>query len=472
MARCLSNGEVVDAHEVNIQRFDDTLGVLLASCAPIFGADGGIAGAVSVFSDITRSKDMEAALRLAHADTEILYRLTGAVAQAETIEQIYEHALDAAAGALRAERGSILLFDDGKVMRFRAWRGLSVEYRQAVDGHSPWSPEAIEPAPILVSDVEVDPAMESYRAIFHAEGIRALAFFPLVHQRRLLGKFMVYFGTSRLFSERDVRLALAIGSHVAQGVVRRTADVEIVRLLEQATVAQQAAEQAVRARDELLAIVSHDLRNPVNTLSLSTASLMKLASDQKNEVLHLQAQRLRRSLSTIDRLIGDLLDVGAIDSGMFEIHPRVADLGSILDSALDQLRPLASERQQDLKVEVPAGVQVLADPERIVQVLSNLVGNAVKFTPVNGTILIRSQVTTTDGKNCVEVAVIDSGPGISVEHLPRIFDRFWQPKQQRRGGVGLGLAIAKGVVAAHGGRISAESPPGAGAIFRFTLPIA
>jgi signal transduction histidine kinase len=469
MARCLSHGEAIDAHEVEIQRFDGTRGVLLASCAPIYGDDARISGAVSVFADITRFKEMEGALRRAHADTELLYRLTTFVAQSETVEQIYDHALDAVVEGLRTERASILLFDDAGVMRFRASRGLSDDYRRAVDGHSPWTAASTDPTPILVSDMELDPTMEAYRPIFRAEGIRALGFFPLVHRRRLLGKFMVYARTPREFFERDVRLADAIGAHVAQGVARRTADLVIVKLLAQTTTAQTAAEQAVRARDELLAIVSHDLRNPVTTLSLSASSLMRMAADQRDERLRLQVQRIQRSLSTVDRLIGDLLDVGAIDGGILQVHPQDSELTPLLDHALDLLRPLASERGQELLVELPEGVRVLVDRERIIQVLSNIVGNAIKFTPVNGTIQIKARLVEADGRRQVELEVVDNGPGIAPEHLPRIFDRFWRPKQQRRG-VGLGLAIAKGVVEAHGGRISAESLPGAGATFRFTVP--
>jgi PAS domain S-box-containing protein len=467
MARCLSHGEGIDAHEVDILRFDGTRGVLLASCAPITEEGGRIAGAVSVFADVTRFKEMEGDLRLAHARTELLYRLTTSVAQAETVEEIYEHALDAVVEGLRAERASVLLFDEAGLMRFRAARGLSEAYQRAVDGHSPWTRDEPNPTPILSSDIERDPTLEAFRPALRAEGIRSLGFFPLVHRRRLLGKFMVYAATPRELSEADVQLARAIGTHVAQGVARRQAELEIVELLARTKAAQTAAEQAVRARDELLAIVSHDLRNSINTLSLTATSMMRTSATQPDERLRLQVQRIQRSVSTMDRLIGDLLDVGAIDAGVMQVHPQEHDLASLLEDALDLLRPLAAEHQQALAVESPAGVRVRVDRERIFQVLSNLVGNAVKFAPVDGSIRVRARPRDADG--VVEIEVADDGPGIAPEHLPRIFDRFWRPPQQRRG-VGLGLAIAKGVIEAHGGTLSVESLPGAGATFRFTLP--
>lgn len=468
MARCLSRGEIVDSHEVDIQRFDGTPGVLLGSCAPVYDERGIICGAVSVFADITPFKQLETALRMAHADSELLYRLIDAVVRADTVDEIYEHALDAVNQSLKTERASILLFDEAGVMRFRAWRGLSPEYRKAVDGHSPWTVDAADPMPLLIGDVETDPTMEAYRSVFRAEGIRALGFFPLVHRRHLLGKFMVYSRTPREFSAHEVRLATAIASHVAQGVARRTSELEVASLLARSIASQRTAEQAVRARDELLSIVSHDLRNPVSTLSLSATWLLRLAADQKDERLRLQAQRIQRSLSTMEHLIGDLLDVGAIEGGALKVNLQDDDLGQIVDHALDLLRPLASERDQELTVDVPAGIRVRGDRERLTQVLSNIVGNAIKFTPIGGWIRIQGRIV--DG-SMVEMNVSDSGSGIAPEHLPRIFERFWRGTRPQRGGVGLGLAIAKGVVEAHGGTIWAESPPGAGAIFRFTLPL-
>ncbi len=467
MARCLSHGETIQPHEIDVLKFDDSCGVLLGSCAPIFGEDGAIAGAISVFADVTSFKQLEVALKAAHADTELLYHLTDSVARAETIEQVFATALETITAGLHTERASILLFDDAGVMRFRAWRGLSEDYRRAVDGHSPWTPDDVAPHPVLVQDAETDPTMKDYRPVFRAEGIRTLGFFPLVHGGRLIGKFMVYGAAPRGFPPRDVRIALAVGSHVAQGVARMTAGRQIERLLAETTAAKAAAEQAVRARDEVLAAVSHDLRNQLNTLSLSASSLTTLASKAGPGNLGNIAHRLQRTLSSMNRLIGDLLDVGAIDAGALHVEPVDCGARALLDAAVDLLRPLADERELRLVVACNDGLALRADTDRITQVLANVVGNAIKFTPVGGTIRIAARAG--GDASFVEFEVADSGPGIAPDHLPRVFDRFWRPKSRVRG-VGLGLAIARGIVEAHGGRIAAESPPGAGAIIRFTLP--
>jgi PAS domain S-box-containing protein len=454
MARCLARGEIIQPHEIDVQRFDGTRGVLLGSCAPIFSSTGEISGAFSVFADITSFKRLESELKAAHADTEVLYRLSEAMMYAQTVEEIHEHALDAISTGLAVDRASILEFDDAGVMRFRAWRGLSDTYRRAVDGHSPWSKDERAPTPILVSDMEQDAGMEPYRPVFRAEGIRGLGFFPLIHAERLLGKFMVYSAEPRAFSERDVRLARTVGTHVAQSVARRRDELRIAK--------------AVASRDEILAIVSHDLRNQLNTLSLSSAVVGKAvegATDKQQRA----AQRIQRSVTTMNRLIADLVDMSAADAGVFQVHPSDTEVRPMIDQAVEQLRPLAEAKGQTLTVRSSDAPRAMADAERVVQVLVNVVGNAIKFTPEGGAIVLSARTTAQGARRFVEFEVVDSGPGIPAEHLPRIFDRFWRPPQSEKG-VGLGLAVAKAIIETHGGTISAESPPGSGAVFRFCIP--
>lgn len=467
MARCLTHGETIDAHEIDVLRFDDSRGVLLGSCAPIFDESGRIGGAVAVFADVTPFRQLEGALKIAHTESDLLFRLTDSVARSRNVEEAYAHALDAITVGLRTDRASILLFDAAGAMRFRAWRGLSEAYRRAVDGHSPWTADAQAPQPILISDVEADETWRSYLPVFRAEGIRALGFFPLVHGERLIGKFMVYSAEPRVFSERDVRLALTVGAQVAQGVARQLAHEEIERLLDQASQARTLAERAVQARDHMLAVVSHDLRNQVNTLSLSAAAITRVASTAGNGPVGEATHRIQRALGKMNRMISDLLDVAAIDAGALQIRPAPVDVTTLLADALEQVRPLADERRQTIAVDCAPGLGVRADADRIVQVLANVVGNAVKFTPVDGTIHLSVRLAGEDGTVSFQVA--DSGSGIAADHLPHVFDRFWRAQQKFRG-VGLGLAIARGIVEAHGGRIAAESPPGSGAIVRFTLP--
>ena len=171
--------------------------------------------------------DASAALERRYDQLRTLHELTEAVSRAETLEEIYELAIDGLLRGLAADRASILVFDAEGVMRFRAWRGLSDEYRAAVDGHSPWTADAVDPQPITIEDAATDPSLEGLRDVIVGEGIRALGFIPLVHRGRLMGKFMVYHDRPHAFSDEELRLAGTIAGHVAYAVARRRAEEEL-----------------------------------------------------------------------------------------------------------------------------------------------------------------------------------------------------------------------------------------------------
>jgi signal transduction histidine kinase/CheY-like chemotaxis protein len=158
--------------------------------------------------------------RFGHAETTVLVGLIERISRAESASEIYELALDAIMSALRAERTAILLFDADGAMRFEAWRGISDAYRRAVEGHTPWKPEEAEAAPFAVADVRDDPSLAPYAAALAAEKIRALAFIPLVAGRRVIGQFMIYFGSPQRSSSEELRLGQAIASQVAHAAAR------------------------------------------------------------------------------------------------------------------------------------------------------------------------------------------------------------------------------------------------------------
>jgi PAS domain S-box-containing protein len=168
-----------------------------------------------------------AGLELGYEQLRTLHELTAAVSRAETLEEIYELAIDGLLRSLAADRASILVFDAEGVMRFRAWRRLSDEYRAAVDGHSPWPPDAVDPRPITIEDAAVDESLGELREVVAGEGIRALGFVPLVHRGRLMGKFMIYHDRPHAFSDEELRLAETIAAHVAYAVTRRQAEEEL-----------------------------------------------------------------------------------------------------------------------------------------------------------------------------------------------------------------------------------------------------
>lgn len=228
-------------------------------------------------------------------------------------------------------------------------------------------------------------------------------------------------------------------------------------------------QQAVRARDELVAVVSHDLRNPMTVISMLCGMMQKAFSSDGTHT----SRRISSAIDTMQQaaarmnvLLEDLLDTSKIEAGRYTVKPVPLDVSQILEEAYALLAPLAQEKGVDLSFNAEPGLQINADPERLFQVLSNLIGNAIKFTPRQGKIGISAM---SNGEEIV-FAVRDSGEGIAPDQLPHVFDRYWTLTENNPTGSGLGLYITQGIVKAHGGRIEAESELGRGSEFRFTVP--
>lgn len=230
------------------------------------------------------------------------------------------------------------------------------------------------------------------------------------------------------------------------------------------------AEAAVRGRDEVLSIVSHDLRNPLGTVTMSASLLrdreIQLSDDQREQQLDVIA----RSAKRMNRLIQDLLDVARIEGGRFTLSCRCEEPGALASEACESFRQIAADKALTLHCRTAQGLpRILVDRDRILQVISNFLNNAIKFTPEGGKILL--DVATGDGGG-VRFSVVDTGSGIKAEDLPHLFRKFWQAKQTAHLGSGLGLAIAKGIAEAHHGTVAAESEPGRGSTFSLILPVA
>ncbi|HEU4457196.1 MAG TPA: ATP-binding protein [Longimicrobium sp.] len=230
------------------------------------------------------------------------------------------------------------------------------------------------------------------------------------------------------------------------------------------------AREASRAREEVLAVVSHDLRNPLNAVLLAATILDDYTDPEKwTERERRQLKAIRGSAQQMTTLIGDLVEVVALESGQRVLRLEGLAPDALLADAAELHRGLAAQKGIALEAEPAPGLpEVRADRGRVLQVLSNLLGNAIKFTPGGGTVTMGA-APRGDG---VGFFVSDTGPGIPPEQLASVFDRFWQAERGDRKGLGLGLAIARGIVEAHGGRIWAESVPGRGSTFFFTLPVA
>jgi len=224
---------------------------------------------------------------------------------------------------------------------------------------------------------------------------------------------------------------------------------------------------AVRARDDIAGIVSHDLRNPVQAIKMLSGAILASTDNGLAPEVAEQVSVIRHAAEQMDALIQDLLDAARIDAGQLHVETRPIDVGRLMAASVDMLEPLASAREQTLVLDVQADLpMVQADAARLEQVLSNVIGNAIKYTPRGGGIALRARA---DDDATVTVEVSDTGPGIPADQLPHVFDRYWQSARTGRHGAGLGLPIAKGIIEAHGGKIWVSSEAGGGATVRFTL---
>jgi len=226
----------------------------------------------------------------------------------------------------------------------------------------------------------------------------------------------------------------------------------------------ESARDAAKARDDMMAVVSHDLRNPLNTILLGasmieTAGLPERAADM--------VQRMQRAAARMNDLVNDLLDLTKIDAGTLTIEPKPEVLAVVVEEALDHVRAVAVDKKVALACTVAEDMPPVAiDRHRLLQAFANLLGNAVKFTAGGGSVRIDAE----HAEGAAMVRVHDTGAGIAPEHLPHLFDRYWQAKATSSLGAGLGLFIAKGIVEAHGGTITVDSTLGVGTTFSFTLP--
>ena len=229
------------------------------------------------------------------------------------------------------------------------------------------------------------------------------------------------------------------------------------------------ADDALATRDEFLAIVSHDLRNLLNTVLGFAELIAKEASrDGHNAKVISDAQRIQRSGARMNRLIGDLVDVASIHAGTLAVARREQSAAPVVHEAVEMFQAQAAARGINLVTTlVPPPTVAAFDPARLLQVLVNLLGNALKFTPRDGTVEVRVEA---EGRE-LRFSVSDTGPGIPADKLEAIFDRYLQVRSGDRRGVGLGLYISRCIVQGHGGRIWASNGPNGGATVSFALPL-
>jgi PAS domain S-box-containing protein len=317
-------------------------------------------------------------------------------------------------------------------------------------------------ASVLVEEVDDDVLNaiahdDDHRARLSEIGLHSFIVVPLAARGRPLGAMtLAYAESRRRYTPSDLKVAEELARRAAFGI-------EMARLYRQ-------SRRAVRARERLLAVVSHDLRNSLATVLLNASALADAGdSAGMSELAVEQVQWIARSAEQMNRLISDLLDVSTIELGRLSVEPAPIAVCALIHEAAEMFRPLARDKGMEFVDEVPHGLPpVMVDRERFQQVIGNLVGNAIKFSAPGSTIVLRAGAH----EGMVRICVSDAGPGIEAEELDSIFELYWQGQPARRGGAGLGLAIARAIVEAHGGTIWVESEPGRGSSFFFTVPFA
>ncbi len=236
------------------------------------------------------------------------------------------------------------------------------------------------------------------------------------------------------------------------------------RLVTEAEKREDALRRTVEQRDEVVSIVSHDLRNPLGVVVGAADTLIELPLDREER--EKQAKIIARSANRMSRLIEDLLDVTRIEAGAFVVRPSAEEPISVLEEVRDMFEVQADEAQISLTVGPVSNVLVRMDHDRVVQALANLVDNALRFTPEGGMITLSGEALD---EETVSLSVSDTGIGLAQHTLDNLFSRFWQAEGDRKGRAGLGLTIVKGVIEAHGGEVRVESDPGIGSTFHLVL---
>jgi len=314
-------------------------------------------------------------------------------------------------------------------------------------------------APVLLQSNAAARLLEASSMPAYLKAVKAMnpgsaLFLPLVAREQLIGALTLFRGPQRgPFDGDDLQFAESLARLAALAL-------DNARL-------HDTVRASLRARDEMVGVVSHDLRNPVAAVKMLSRALLS-AGDGDTAQSRGSLELIAQAAEQMDLLIRDLLDVNRLDAGRLSIAPVAVDPSTLLTESLQTLRPLVDERGIHLDLQIESGLpKVMADRERIQQTLSNLVGNAIKFSHRDSKIVVLARKDSSE----VVISVLDEGKGISADHLPRVFDRYWQSSRTDRQGAGLGLAIAKGIVETHGGRIWIESTPGKGTIASFTLPV-
>lgn len=426
---------------------------------------GAILGLIGIDRDITERKAMETRLVQLNLQHALRSDVSSAVARGGPLKPMLEACLEAVVHHLGATFARIWLANpDERMLEWKASGGrvpnptssLRVPYGGLAVGRIAETHE-----PFLTNDAQNEPRLSFIRERMVAAGMTSFAGHPLLVGDRLVGVMAMF--SSQPMAPHTLEVLGAVADLIAQGIERKRLEVELRRQNEQ-----------LKALDTMKSVfvssVSHELRTPLTSI----LGFAEFLDDQIDGPLtDGQAQyvgQIQHNTRRLQRLVDDLLDFARLESGTFKLNRQESDLALVVEELVESLRPQLESRRLAWSLQLPdRPIRAMLDPARMEQVLGNLIGNAIKFSPEAGALTIA--LTTNCGQ--AKVSVTDTGIGLSPEDQARVFDRFFQADAgltRTAGGTGLGLSIAKALVEAHDGEIGVESAPGAGATFWFTLP--
>lgn len=452
-----ARGETIAGEDYRVQRADGE-SIVHVKAAPLHLPNGRLDAAMVVLDDVTELKRSEQLHQmLARASAELAATLDHRAALQRVAELVVPVLADWCVIELLTDGGVELVamahVDPAELERARALR-----QRHAPHPHSPFGTKHVAESGRSVLLPTIDEAAlgrhaadAEHLAVLKSLKLSSAMVVPLRARQRPLGALSL---AGRRYDARDLEVAEELAYLAALTV-------DNARLF-------QESQQAAQLRENVLAIVSHDLRTPLGNIDLSATLLAQQPPIARDPQLTRKVDVIRRATRRMGRLISDLLDVASIQAGRLSVEPRREALDPILMDTVRTHEEAAREGGVSLACRSePPALAVRCDRDRILQVLGNLVSNAIKFCRPGDSVELRAAVEGSEAR----ISVRDSGPGIAAEQLPHVFEPFWSGRSDKRG-TGLGLFISRRIVEAHGGRIWVESAPGRGSTFAFTLPLA
>jgi len=395
-----------------------------------------------------------------------LQEVTAALSTASTTADIATAVLTRGLAAMQATRGHLVLVDDGRITQVIGTVGWSddSELTRAYsrgDENLPLVEAVRDRQPVwLRTSTEYDACFANVTTKRGGTGeSTAHLALPLAHGGEVVGGLAFDFAICPDVHATDELFTSLLAQATADALVR-------ARSYDQEREARRTAEILSKAREDVLGVVAHDLRNPLNLVSMTTQLLIEpdLTPERRQSTYAIAAKAVQR----MNHLIQDLLDVVRMEAGHLSLNIGPTDVTGVMAETMAAFEQRAVEQGITLVLTPePPNVIVQADEERILQLIDNLVGNALKFTPKGGQVTLSAFLDD----NQLHVTVTDTGPGITEEQRARLFERFWQARGADRRGLGLGLPIAKGIAEAHGGRLWVESTVGSGSTFHFAMPL-